>query len=424
MPLLGAIGWRMGMRRRRSFKSGSLTRNKLIVLAKSAGVEDVERAFEEGEPAYAVFYLPRTLVKDSFRHFLSNRVTDSCYFSDDEAVEVLKKAYRDYLSKVLICFDKYFGIGAVAQFNMVYRAEREFASACTALGIPFFTLYKENLRSQATWHESVPVFRTVVGRYAGWKIAVYNESAKACLIESEVVKPSQVEVVGCARMDYSHLLRANRVSAGPRHVLYYMISPQAGLGFLMKKGGRFYGQEKYGANGVSWFDLIAETNAAFLHIARTHPEISFVVKVKTGASQMQVEALGADVPENVQIVEGGVGHNLLIDASVVIAFNSTTVLEAVAAGVPVIVPHIFSDREEPLKPYVLEVCEAVFCPETRVELEAMIIEFAKKDSRYTELSSGQKEVLDRLLGNPDGQAGRRLKKFIDDIMVDGRSIKQ
>lgn len=394
-----------------------LGRKKLIVLAKSAGIEDIEFAFREKRPDYPVYFMPRSLVKISCHYFLQNRVTDNEYFFDDKEIEAGKNAYRDYLKQVLHAFDRWFGLGAVLQFNIVYYAERELAAACTESGIPFVTLYKENLRSQATWHESTQIFQNVVRKYDGFKIAVYSEAAKASLVESKVVQPWQIEAVGCARMDYAHALRVKlNQPHDPPHVLYYLISPHAGLGFLMKKGGRFHDESRSGQKQVFWGALIEKVNAAFLNAARALPEISFIAKGKTGVSLAQTQALGADVSGNVRIIRDGVGHKLLENACVVIGFNSTAVLEAVAAGVPTIVPHVFTEQEDPLIPYVLEVCEAVHCPRSMEELEALIIELAQTDHRSKGLTTGQEKTLDRLLGNPDGQAGARLRNFIDETI--------
>ncbi len=422
MPIFSAVGWRLGMYRRKMIKSRHNSGKKLIILAKSAGIEDVDAAYETENPEYPVLFLPRHLLKILCRYYLKGRVSDRNYFPSDPSVEAAKIAYRKFLTEVLKSFDRLFNIGAFLQFNIVYHAERELASACRDLGIPFITAYKESLRSRTAWDLSAVVFKKVMMSYCGWKVAVYNSDAREALVKSGIIEPWQVEVTGCARLDYSHQKRfAGFCQPEDGLVLYYLISPVAGLGFLRKKGGTFYREEPgYNEAKHTWGNMIDKVNAAFLAVARNRPDLQFIAKGKRGVSQLQVNSLGHKLPDNVRIIRDGVGHNLLEKASVVLGFNSTTVLEAVAAGVPTIVPNIFSKDEEELLPYVIDVCEAVYCPKTAGELERLIVDLAGKDNRQSRLTSAQKKVLERLLGNPDGKSGYRLKKFIDEAMKTDR----
>jgi hypothetical protein len=143
LPILVAVGWRVGMGAPLKLKAKRSGREKLVVLAKSAGVEDIEAAYAEHAAPYVVLFLPRTLVGRSGRFWLKGRVSDTRYHSTDVRLEKAKQQYRDHLNKVLIWFQRLFGLSAMAQFNVVYWAEREMAAACVEQGIRFVAARKE-----------------------------------------------------------------------------------------------------------------------------------------------------------------------------------------------------------------------------------------------------------------------------------------
>jgi hypothetical protein len=412
MPLLCAIGWRLGLRKKDTIKQRKWTRRKFLVLAKSGGVDDIEAAYDRQDPDYAVLLMPRRLVKIIFNHYLdSETLSDLKYLNDDETIESKKLEYRAFLEKVVKRFRLLFGLDAMAQFNILYYAERELAAACTNVNVAFVTVYKENLRSKEAWNEVTGSFQGTIDTYRGWKIAVYNADAKQMLIESGIAKPWQITVTGCPRMDFSHSYRNNHRERSKNPVfLYYMITPIAGLtGSISKEEMK----------RLNWNKMIDKVNATIVKFASEHPEVRMIAKGKTGYSTRQIDRFGGDLPSNFEVIKDGAGHKLLEQADVVIGFNSTAVLEAVAAGIPTIVPHIFTDYENRLVPYVHPVKGAVHAPESEAELEETILELAKNGKHFTELEQGQKDVLDDLMFNSDGKAGERLKQFLDEAMEAG-----
>lgn len=427
MPMLSAIAWRLGLSRRKTIRSSSITGRKLVILTKAGGIEDIEAAYSENFSEYPIFVMERRIFMLTFSHFLGknkSKITDMNYYTSDSDVESAKKAYQKHLLAVLKVFDAFFSVGAFLQFNILYYAERELAFVCSKIGIPFVSVYKENLKSEAAWKQMSNVFRISARRFYGWKIAVYNENARRCLIDSGVSKPWQVIVTGCARMDYSHKIRNNiamnhqyGVESPKSYILYYLSVPHQSLPFVIDENV-IIGKGIVNEQGVlvNWGDMIDLVNGVVIKIANDYPDLNIIVKTKLGFTNKQIEKFGNNIPKNLKIVKDGTGHHLLKFASVVIGFNSTTVLEAVAAGVPTIVPHIFTRELMRIAPYAHEVCNAVFCINTTEKLEKNIVKFAKQNTRYPKLNESQKNVLDHFMRNSDGRAGRRLKKFIDEAM--------
>jgi hypothetical protein len=419
-PILVAMGWRFAMRPMRKVKAKSCGRKKLVVLSKSGGVEDVQNAYATSSARYAVLSLPRWVVKRSGEFWLENRVSDRDYHSNDTTLETLKRRYRAHLIQVLIWFQRLFGLSALAQFNVVYWAERELAAACVEQGVRFVALHKECGWSPELIDTKVKFYSHSVGSFQGSAVSVYNLVSKKIFSAAGIVDEDRVYVPGCARLDESHQRRGNSKLPETRTVLFYLIQANAGLSQFRDEdtGECPRGALASGGSVIDWSKMVKKVNAAVMHLATTNPDVQFICKGKTGFSDHQLKQLkeaagGSFEANNVKLIAGGIGHGLLENVSVVIGFNTTAVLEAVAAGVPVIVPNIFSEREKDIAGYAYQVNEGVLVPTSTENLKSMVLDVLEAGQKYKELTQGQKNVLTRQLGNSDGKAGARLRAFLD-----------
>ncbi|MFV2058976.1 MAG: hypothetical protein ACC707_21155, partial [Thiohalomonadales bacterium] len=249
--------------------------------------------------------------------------------------------------------------------------------------------------------------------------AVYNEQARESIIRSGVAAAWQVETVGCARLDYSHDLRNTDTTDTPRRVvLFYLIQDTAGLpyfdGSFRKEGENI--EESESRPLLSWRSVALRTNAALLKFARDNPGVDLIFKGKTGHSASQRKRLGGSLPENVTVLSDGTGNHLLKQAGVVIGWNTTAVLEAIASGLPTIIPMLLSDDDSFLKPYILDLNGAVIQVTSPEELEQALMHAVKNRNISRELSDKHKHVLKKFLGNDDGRSGERLRKFIEEAV--------
>lgn len=421
LPIVVAIGWRVAMRRKINCLSLP-KRRKLLVLAKSAGNEDVIAAYNDDTPPYSVFFLARGLLKKSGKHFLGDAVTDLEYYPDHIDVDRYKKEYQKHLVAVVFWLRRLFGVSAVLQFNLVFWAEREIAHACRESELSFVTLQKEAMWTQKSWGLRRDFYQKCARQYSGDMIATYNKATAKMLFSAGVVGRQNTVVTGCPRVDYSHQFRENIQRNGDlsRTVLFYLIEEKAGLPrYKDERTGDWHrGVLISDGEACDWSTMIRRVNQAILSLAAERPDIAFVCKGKTGFAGKQAKALveafdDSSMPENVEVIAGGVGQEYIRKASVVIGFNTTAVLEAMAAGLPVIVPNIFSEREKEIVGYAHDVNDGAFVPTTEQELKSMIIKHVESGIRYRELTLGQKNALDKLLGNSDGKAGKRLRAFLD-----------
>ena len=78
-----------------------------------------------------------------------------------------------------------------------------------------------------------------------------------------------------------------------------------------------------------------------IDLAHSRPDIEIVAKTKGIARQNQelLQTLGTrETPPNFRTVSGGDAFHLITESRVVVGFNTTALIEALALGKPVIVP--------------------------------------------------------------------------------------
>lgn len=396
------------MRRSGAFHSRRWTRKKLVVLDRQGGREDVENAYWQHPAEHSVLFLPRLVVKASAHFFLGDHLTDTNYRSETEGREEAREAYREHLVDVLRWFRRLFGLSAILQFNIMYYAEQELARACTKLDVRFVCVQKECAWSPIEVPYIGQFYKDFLEHFYGDAIGFYSATSRRFYQSAGLVPEGRGYIVGCARLDESHRLRRERKSPAKSYVVFYLIESLHGFTQLPPEM----------LKGKSWSAMSSRVNRAMLDLAAENPHVHFVFKAKSGVGEEQLASLFSSssapgLPINVEVQNGGPGHKLLRNASVVVAFNTSALLEAVAAGVTTIVPNIFSRKEEKYAGGAWEVQEGVQIVDTVKLLKDSVVSALTAQPVAVELTQGQKIVLERHLGNSDERSGERLRDFLD-----------
>jgi hypothetical protein len=415
-PLMTAISWRLALVPLADVPRGSASKKRVIVLNKIGGTDDIVAAYRNSESEIDFFLLRRNLISTVFNHFLNGRVRHYNYISDDNDIEASKEAYRDYLKRVIFYVNKMWPFSAIISFNIAYAAEHELATTMSELGIPFIVCHKECVKTESQHIAYSNAYQNRVGPYTGSYICVYNEEEKESMIRANLALPDQIVVVGAARLDFSHEMRLlPTISKVEKTILYYTVFEQAGLPYLDKKWVS-YGGDKCSSKPFDWGEVARITSEALVEIANENPDIRVIFKAKQGNEKSTTALLNCEEQNNIDLIAGGVGHNLLQEANVVVAFNSVSLFESIAAGKKVVVPMFAVDQIPNIDKFIYHIGDVVTLASNQEEFKSALLSILQETSVSDALSEEAQQVLDRYVGNSDGMAGERMRKFIGEII--------
>jgi hypothetical protein len=412
MPYITALSWRLSLVRLPRLRKPARGAGRVLVLNKIGGTDDLVVAYQDVQPDFDFLFLRRGLVRVVFKYFLGDLVRNYNYVSADPDIGRRKLAYRRFLKDVLRHLHRLIPFKAALSFNVSYEAEREFAAAMTELGIPHIVFHKESVKTEIQSRVYSSVYRRLVGPFMGSHVAVYNVEERDTMLASGIVKPEQIAVIGCPRVDLAHRLRSQqRSSNGAPTVVYFTIDERASLPYADKEWVPF-GQDWYTGPPLVWRDLARQTGDCLLEFARENPHVQVIFKAKQGNENFSRTLLPGELPSNVSFVAGGIGHALLTKADVVVGFNSATLLEAIAAGKPIAVPMFGVDALPNAERLVYRLDEVARYAKTTAEMKAALLQLLGNGSPPPTLTASARRALERYVGNSDGAAGARMREYL------------
>ena len=249
-----------------------------------------------------------------------------------------REEYKNFITKFLENLKINYKISAFVGFNFEFKEEIEFATACKKLKIPFLLLYKESVLTHIEEKYLRHSIKKLNAKFNGYKIAVYSEYAKKIFVETKFAAKKNIEVIGCSRLKKSFSFRKKTPK---QQIIYYVIEPKRGLPYPFVKhyGHNFFRDLKdhrYYDSNFNWNFLNLKILKILSKFALKNPDVQIIVKIKTG--QLLNMKKNLDLPNNIQFKYFGVGHKLLENSKVVIAWNTTAILEGIAANRFILLP--------------------------------------------------------------------------------------
>ncbi len=403
---------------------------RALVLTRMGFSGDIEETFR-GVRDFDVVIWPSFALKAFAAAILSPSLDHNFYLTTDPKFEATKHAYRDFLSQVWGHFSKLMPVDVVLTGNFSYCAEREFAAVVEAAGTPFIALHKENVRPPnriAYWHF---LYKERRGPFAGRKVLVYNDVERELEIASSVAAPEQIVVTGMPRLDRIHRWRRQHARAPhdqtPPQVLFFAFARHEKLTAIQRKpwagvAGNMEPMEgEWGK--LAWKELGEGSHWAMVELARRRPDIRVIVKTKGQSRKkddifLMLQSAAESLPPNLKVVSGGDPFELMTASRVVVGFNTTGLLEAIAAGKPVVVPWFGEAQDSSMRGHIIDLNEAVNyarSPEDLIQLVADYVDHPRDVP--DELNATASGVLQYWVGNQDSGAGARVYRAIKDAVA-------
>ena len=321
-------------------------------------------------------------------------------------------------------------IDIVLTGNFSYCAEREFASVLEAAGTPFVAIHKENVRPPnrvGYWHH---LYKERRGPFTGRTVLVYNDIERNLQIESGVAEPERIVITGMPRLDRVH--RWRRQNAGPSRertsaqVLFFAFARHEKLTGIQRKPSAGVEGNMEAMDGdwgkLGWNELGEGSHRAMVELARRRPDITVIIKTKGQHRKkddilLMLKSAAETLPENVKVVAGGDPFPLMTQSRAVIGFNTTGLLEAIAAGKPVIVPWFGEAQDSAMRGHIIDLEDAVTYAQSEEDLIRLVTDLVDNPRDVpNELAGSVSRVLRYWVGNDDCAAGQRVHNAIKDAV--------
>lgn len=387
-------------------------RYRILVIEKAVFNEDVAEVLG-GMSEIQTFGVGRAVVKALALGILPRSICDDAtYVSRDPATEAAKLRYRRLWTAIWRHLQRLRRYDAVLTGNWCYWAEREMAGALEALDTPFLVLHKEGIKPPERSKMLRDLFRETRGRFTGRRVMVYHQEERDHQIEGHISEADQIRVVGMPRMDRIHRWRrdaaAGRVRARADRPTVLV------LGFLEDNFLPSYSGIE---SDLAWTELCAGTYRAIVEIAATNPDIDVILRPRSYEIDTVAELLAraGERPGNLRLVPDGEVMPLIEASWVICGHNTTVLLEGLAAGKPVVVPHFGEVLDPAYQGYNVELGDAVEHALSPDDLVARVVRHCRAPAPIeVELSAATRDALATWTGNPDGRAGERVRAAILD----------
>ncbi|OGE75943.1 MAG: hypothetical protein A3K06_01030 [Candidatus Doudnabacteria bacterium RIFCSPHIGHO2_01_52_17] len=376
---------------------------RVLCIGRTIFVDDVKAmAKYSGQIEYVVVHLQ--YFDQIFRHFFTQEtrglVGENNYHLSPPDLEG-KVRYAEFLRRLLPHLRLKFGIQAVLSGNFNYSIQQELCRVSEYWGIPFIVLHKEGM----------DIFRDSIAslygtqRFTGRKALFYNERIRKDFLQIKL--PGLTEdnsvAVGIPRLD-SYFVRRYEPPQ-KKQITLFTIDPSSYFTYLMND------KQKFAAIG----ERTGEYYRVVMEFALRHPEFRVVIKTKAAKHYAdQVNAIrekhfpNQPMP-NLVITNSASPSVLIRDSQAIISYNSTTLIEAMLTGRPVITLDFRDLIPGPQWDYFGNHQELANYVRTLPDLENLLLH-PEKPARPGEAEKAA--FLRELIYIPDGRASQRAEAAI------------
>jgi hypothetical protein len=399
--LCALILW-FNIRKLKKIKFKNKNTKKILIFSKSGGNEDLRESLQNNKNNNIIFFwIPRSFLKKIFAYHFKNKIYKDYFTKITNTSEInKKKLYVKFLTSTFNSLNKFLKLDGFISFNIFYYAEKYFDEVCRNLNKKFIILHKESTFTPIEEVGAVNVYKNYNEKTSSHKISVYSEIQKKILVKSKIANNNQIVVNGCPRSDYAFRLR--KIKPKKNVIVYYMIESNRGSDLISNK------------SKINWTKLYDQTLQYLIEYAKNNSNIEVILKGKTGVHKNN-HFSSKFLPKNCTFIDGGTGEKLLKDAKVVIAFNSTAVLEAIASNRNLIIPN-FNNEKEKKKNFLYKITIKKCFTNSRVQFYKKINFYLKANYQNKKLSPVEKRVLNYYLGNTDGKSGNKMRNFLYKII--------
>jgi hypothetical protein len=325
-----------------------------------------------------------------------------------------------FLTKYLAVLKKREKYCAVMSAGFFYRRNEIWEISAGRASLPFVCLHRESAGEEPSTLERL-TFPKELRKFHGKSIFVGTEGYRNALVNSGFQDGAKITATGLPRFDVTFHHQAPKKDAQERKsIVLFSFLPATLITEVL---------EEYGHHTEEGFrDLFYSVHSSIGILAAENSEVDFKIKPKWYKGQWKryidsalSDTAGLDQAKlaNLSISDKWSAQDLIKNASLVVAFNSTTMIESLLLGKPVIAPW-YAEAAEKYQGSVLyrEYAEAFIVAKSEGDYRQLIQDHI--DSRLEVDCDGGRLIAD-VVGVYDGQCAKRIE---EEILTLGRTPGQ
>jgi len=388
--------------------------NDLEVLSKS---QDLELLFLNIDTHVRINSLSMSKHHDRWEFFKES----------DEVIVKDKERLFKYLKVFIPALARYANIDGILTCSFYYVQDQIWDKAAKSSDVPFFAIYKENLKYEVRGDYSIELYNERNYKFYGNKLLVFDEKSKSILARAKVAKTEDILVTGMLRIDNIFREVNSELPILTKKMVTLFSFRHAIGGFLTVDDSFEVCFSKDGKKGV--VNLFDEVHCSIAELALENPDVVFVIKTKwDGIWPEKIKdawsrklSFDPTTLKNLTMTSEVDAQELIKSSSVVIGLNSTTLLESRLYGKETIIPFYSEAKDK----YEHEVLFRDFFNDFTIvgsskELKEEILSKLEKPSG--DKSSLSAEAISRYFGFFDGENLTRVVAAFDDEIRRCRSV--
>ena len=394
---------------------------------------------------FRVLYLESKWEVPIIAAFTNKKIKGYKYLNAEKGDDIyeLKRKIDIYFCGFISSLLKLIEIDCVVTPNYRYIEDYPWVMSLTKKGIPHILLFREGLMNTERLFEGITARHALYKRYPLTHLVVHNKISKRSFVESGFASEEQVSICGALRMDNLLKLIINKDGTvrkydGRRKRVVFFFFPYTTSIFGREKLSpteALFG-DKYRYAESIWpqrINLFRDLHISFARLAQKLPDVDFVIKPKpkhinkgvSGDEYLKIiNELGIDLNklDNYTIEPNVNVHDLIINSDVIIALQSSTVLESAIAGKHVIFPLFYNYKEtKNFNDFMWRNHLDLFdVAESAEELEALVVKRIEKPEIDEEFMKGRRELFKEYFSDLDGVALKKYSETIENIVTSAK----
>lgn len=328
---------------------------------------------------------------------------------NDPAFKLNRFFARIYSRIILFILRKKYRINCIVTPSDFFYWLREFIVLAKEKSIPTVVLDKEGTISPHSYkHHSLNVREKCP--FISDRIIVWSARQRQFWLRAGVDE-ERIKVIGQPRSDLLYLLEKGNLNIFPDNskplVVFFSYALSAYIPTANLKEDK-----------LSWQRLRQESHSVISRFASTRPEINFVIKCHPQQADISDIEFDFRHLSNAKVLSGAILTNeLLINASLVIGFQTTALIEAVCLEKPVIYT-FWSDAVIELENEILPFhkFDIFFQASSPNNFKKLLKEFCDNDFNLPKSTESDKQLIQEYLNNPDGKVSIRVLEFIEQCL--------